>query len=120
MGGMAIAAAKSGWRWGETLEADNVDNVEDGAATRTVNAPVTGAVLVTAMVNGFGAQVTPGGNPVPAQETCTLPVKPPFGVTVTVDTLLLPAATVTGEAVMLNEPEEVTLTEIAPDGPDGE
>ena len=29
-----------------------------------------------------------------AQETCTLPVKPPLGVTVTVDTPLLPAVTV--------------------------
>jgi hypothetical protein len=37
-----------------------------------------------------------------------------------VDTPLLPAVTDTGEAVMLNEPEEVTLTEIAADGPDGE
>jgi hypothetical protein len=92
----------------------------DGAATMTVKEPVTGAVLVTEMVNGLGEQVTPGGNPVPAQETCTLPEKPPFGVTVTVDKPPLPAATVTGEAVMLKEPEEVTLTEIAPDGPDGE
>jgi hypothetical protein len=46
-------------------------------------------------------------------------VKPPFGVTVTVDTALLPAVTVTGVAVMLNVPEETTFREIAPDGPDG-
>jgi hypothetical protein len=72
------------------------------------------------MVSGFGVQLTPGGNPVPAQVSCTLPVKPPVGVTVTVDTPLLPAVTVTGVAVMLNEPEEITLTEIAADGPDGE
>jgi hypothetical protein len=37
-----------------------------------------------------------------------------------VDTLLLPAVTVTGVAIMLNEPEETTLTEIAADGPAGE
>jgi hypothetical protein len=86
----------------------------------TVNAAVTGAVPLMAMVKGFGEQLTPGGKPVPAQETCTLPVKPPEGVTVTVDTPLLPAVTVTGEAVMLKVPEEVTFTEIAPDGPDGE
>lgn len=72
-----------------------------------------------AMVSGLGLQLTPGGNPVPEQVTCTLPVKPPFGVTVMVDTPLLPAVTVTGEAVMLNVPEETTLIEIAPDGPDG-
>jgi hypothetical protein len=72
------------------------------------------------MVSGFGVQVMPGGNPVPAQVTCTLPVKPPLGVTVMVDTLLLPAVTVTGVAVMLNEPEETTLTETAVDGPDDE
>lgn len=86
----------------------------------TVNPAVTGAVPLTAMVSGFGLQLTPGGKPVPAQETCTLPVKPPVGVTVTLDTPLLPAVTVIGEAVMLNEPEEVTLTEIAADGPEGE
>ena len=86
----------------------------------TVNPAVTGAVPLTAMVSGFGLQVTPSGKPVPAQETCTLPVKPPDGVTVTVDTPLPPAVTVTGEAVMLKVPEEVTFTEIAPDGPDGE
>jgi hypothetical protein len=86
----------------------------------TVNAVVTGAVPLTAMVSGFGLQLTPGGKPVPAQETCTLPVKPPVGVTVTVDTPLLPAVIVIGEAVMLKVPEEVTFTEIAPDGPDGE
>ena len=105
------------WCSGEILEADNV---VDGAATRTVKAPVTGAVLVTEMVNGLGEQVTPGGNPVPAQETCTLPVKPPVGVTVMFDMPLLPAVTVTGVAAMLKEPEEVTLTDIAADGPDGE
>ena len=103
--------------WGEILEADNV---VDGAATRTVKVPVTGAALATAMVNGFGVQLTPGGNPVPAQVICTLPEKPPVGVTVTVDMPLLPAVTVTGVAVMLKDPEEVTLTEIAVDGPDGE
>lgn len=92
----------------------------DGAATWTVNEPVTGAVLVMEMVSGFGVQLTPGGNAVPEQVTCTLPVNPPAGVTVIVDTPLLPAVTVTGVAVMLNEPEEVTLTEIAVDGPDGE
>jgi hypothetical protein len=70
------------------------------------------------MVRGFGVQLTPGGSPVPPQVTCTLPVKPPLGVTVMVDTPVLPAVTVTGVAVMLNEPEEVTLMEIAPDGPD--
>jgi hypothetical protein len=86
----------------------------------TVNAAVTGAVPLTAMAKGFGEQLTPGGKPVPAQETCTLPVKPPDGVTVTVDTPLLPAVTVTGEAVMLNEPEELTLTEMAAEGPEGE
>lgn len=86
----------------------------------TVNPAVTGAVPLTAIVSGFGLQLTPGGKPVPAQETCTLPVKPPVGVTVTLDTPLLPAVTVIGEAVMLNEPEEVTLTEIAADGPEGE
>ena len=96
------------------------DNVVDGAATATVNAAVTGAVPATVIVSGFGVQLTPGGNPVPAQVSCTLPVKPPVGVTVTVDTPLLPAVTVTGVAVMLNEPEEITLTEIAADGPDGE
>ena len=85
----------------------------------TVSAPVTGAAPLTAMVSGFGLQLTPGGKPVPAQETCTLPVKPPVGVTVTVDMPLLPAVTVTGEAVMLNEPEELTLTEMAADGPEG-
>lgn len=85
-----------------------------------VNPAVTGAVPLMAMVKGFGLQVTPGGKPVPVQEICTLPVKPPDGVTVTVDTPLLPAVTVTGEALMLNEPEEVTLTEIAADGPEGE
>jgi hypothetical protein len=71
------------------------------------------------MINGFGVQVTPGGNAVPVQLTCTLPVKPPVGVTVTVDMPLLPAVTIIGEAVMLKEPEEVTLTEIAPDAPAG-
>jgi len=86
----------------------------------TVNPAVTGAVPLMAMVKGFGEQLTPGGKPVPAQETCTLPVKPPVGVTVTVDTPLLPAVTVTAEAVMLNEPEELTLTEMAADGPEGE
>jgi hypothetical protein len=69
------------------------------------------------MVSGLGVQLTPGGNPVPEQLTCTLPVKPPLGVTVMVDTVLLPAVTVTGLAVMLNEPEETTLTEIEADGP---
>ena len=96
------------------------DNVVDGAATRTVNAPVTGAVPVTAMVRGFGVQVTPGGNPVPAHVTWTLPIKPPLGVTVMDETPLLPAVTARGVAVMLKEPEETTLTEIAADGPDGE
>lgn len=72
------------------------------------------------MVNGFGVQVTPGGNPVPVQLTCTLPVKPPFGVTVMVDTALLPAVTVTGVAVTLKEPEETTFTEMELDGPAGE
>jgi hypothetical protein len=72
------------------------------------------------MFSGFGEQVTPGGNPVAAQVTCTLPVKPPLGVTVMVDMPLLPAVTVTGVAVMLNEPEETTLTEMAPEGPEGE
>lgn len=86
----------------------------------TVNPAVTGAVPLMAMVRGFGEQLTPGGKAVPAQETCTLPVKPPVGVTVTVDTPLLPAVTTTGEAVMLNDPEEVTLTEVAADGPEGE
>jgi hypothetical protein len=86
----------------------------------TVNAAVTGAVPLMAMVKGFGEQLTPGGKPVAAQETCTLPVKPPVGVTVTVDAPLLPAVTVTGEAEMLNEPEELTLTEIAAEGPEDE
>ena len=72
------------------------------------------------MVSGFGVQLTPGGTPVPAQVICTLPLKPPVGVTVIVDTPLLPAVTVTGVAVMLNDPDETTLTEIAADGPDGE
>jgi hypothetical protein len=89
-------------------------------ATSTVNAPVAGAVPLTAIVSGFGAQLTPGGNPVPAQVIWTLPVKPPVGVTVMVATLLLPAVTVTGVAVMLNDPEEFILTEIAADGPEGE
>jgi hypothetical protein len=117
VGGIAVAAAQSGCCSGEIPEADKVDV---GAPTRTVNAPVTGAVPLTAMVSGFGLQLTPGGSPVPAQESCTLPVKPPVGVTVMVDTPLLPAVTVTGDAVTLNEPEEVTLTEIAADGPEGE
>jgi hypothetical protein len=86
----------------------------------TVSPAVTGAVPLTAMVSGFGEQLTPGGKPAPAQETCTLPVKPSVGVTVTVETPLPPAVTTTGEAVMLNEPEEVTLTEIAADGAEGE
>lgn len=92
----------------------------EGAATRTVKEPVTGDEPVTAMVNGFGVQLTPGGNPVPAQVTCTLPVKPPVGATVTVDTALLPAVTVTGVAVMLKEPEATTLIEIADEGPEAE
>jgi hypothetical protein len=96
------------------------DNVVDGAATATVNAAVTGAVPATVIVSGFGVQLTPGGNPVPTQVTCTLPVKPPLGVTVMVDPPLLPAVTVTGVAVMLNEPEEATLTEIAADGTEPE
>jgi hypothetical protein len=99
---------------------EEADNVVDGAVTRTVNAPIPGAVPVMAMVSGFGVQLTPGGNPVPAQVTCTLPAKPPVGVTVMVDTPLLPAETVTGVAVMLNEPEETTLMEIAADGPESE
>ena len=86
----------------------------------TVSAAVTGAAPLTAMVSGFGLQLTPGGKPVPAQETCRVPVKPPVGLLVTVDTPVLPAVTVTGEAVMLKEPEELTLTEIAAEGPDGE
>lgn len=117
MGGMAIAAAKSGCCWREIVEADNV---VDGAATWIVNGLLTGAGPETATVSGFGVQVTPGGNPVPAQLICTLPVKPPLGVTVMVVTPLPPAVTVTGVAVMLNEPEETTLTETAVDGPDGE
>ena len=72
------------------------------------------------MVSGFGLQVTPGGNPDPEQLTWTLPVKPPVGVTVMVDTALLPAVTVIGVAVTLKEPEETTFTEIEADGPAGE
>ena len=81
--------------------------------------PVTGVLPVTAIVSGLGVHVTPGGNPVPAQLTCTLPVKPPLGVTVMVDIALLPAVTVTGVAVRLKEPEETTLTEMEVDGPAG-
>lgn len=114
-GGMAIAEPYSGCCSREILEADNV---VDGAATATVNGALAGTAPVMVMVRGFGVQLTPGGSPVPAQVTCTLPVKPPLGVMVMVDTPVLPAVTVTGVAAMLNEPEEVTLMEIAPDGPD--
>jgi hypothetical protein len=75
---------------------------------------------VTAMVSGFGVQVTPGGNPVEEQVTITFPVKPPLGVTVMVEAALLPAVTVTGAPETVNEPvvPVLTLMVSVPDGPE--
>jgi hypothetical protein len=67
--------------------------VEEGAATSRVRFPVAGLALVTLTATEGGEQVTPGGKLVGSQLTLTVPVKPPLGVTVTVEVALLPAAT---------------------------
>ena len=81
------------------------DSVAEGVSTDTVNCAVAGVVAGTLMDSGLGAQVTPGGNAVPAQVTCTTPaVNPEPGAMVMVDALLLPARTDTGVAVTENDP----------------
>jgi hypothetical protein len=91
--GIAAAVAnrvRAGW-------IANAERVADGAATETVNCPVTGAAPGTVMVSGFGMHVTPGGKLAPWQVICISPgVAPAPGVTVIVDTALAPAVTVTG------------------------
>lgn len=77
---------------------------EEGAATATVKLPVTAAVPVTLIASGLGEQVTPGGKFAAGQVTLTVPVKPPVGVTVIVDMLLLPAVTVVSAPPMVNDP----------------
>ena len=79
--------------------------VEEGAATARVRVPVAALVLVTLIGRDAGAQVTPGGKLLGSQLTLTVPVKPPFGVTVTVELALLPAAT----AVALPDTENDAL-----------
>lgn len=78
---------------------------EEGAATETLSMPLAGFALVTFMLSA--PQETPGKA---AQVIATLPVKPPPGVTVTVDLPLPPAVTMTGVAVI---PMGVTLTTTA-------
>src|ERR1700730_5686460 len=84
------------------LEVREADKLVEGAATEMVSTPVAGVAPVTVMVKGFGVQLTPGGNPVPAQVICTSPgVAPAPGVAVMVETPLPPAVTVTGVAVIV-------------------
>jgi len=88
---------------------------EEGAATATVKLPVTAAVPVTLIPNGFGVQLTPGGKFAAAHVTLTIPVKPPVGVTVIVEVALLPVVTVAALPPMVKEPELETVTVIAVD-----
>lgn len=81
---------------------------EDGAATASVRFPVAGLVLITLTATDAGEQVTPGGKVVELQLTLTVPVKPPLGVTVTVEGAVLPAATAVVAAEMLKEALLVT------------
>lgn len=83
--------------------------VEEGAATAKVRVPVAGLVLVTLTAAEAGVQVTPGGKEVGSQLTLTVPVKPPFGVTVTVEAPLLPAATVAALPETLKDALFVTV-----------
>src|ERR1700682_2868421 len=88
-------------------------SVVDGAATATVSWPVTAAVPVTLIASGFGAHVTPGGNPAAGQVTFTLPVNPPVGVTVMVEGPLAPAVAVTPVPPMVKLPLPATVMVIA-------
>lgn len=88
--------------------------VEEGAATATVKVPVAADVVVTLIEGGFG-QVTPGGKPAEGQVMATMPVKPPLGVTLTVDVPLPPAVAVAavGVGVNANEPGDVMVNATA-------
>jgi hypothetical protein len=88
-------------------------SVVDGAATATVSWPVTAAVPVTLIASGFGAHVTPAGNPAAGQVTFTLPVNPPVGVTVMVEGPLAPAVAVTPVPPMVKLPLPATVMVIA-------
>src|SRR5579859_1674427 len=59
------------------------------ASTEQLNCPVAADALVTLMLSGEGVQVTPGV--VVDGVTATVPVKPPLGVTVTVEFTAAPA-----------------------------
>jgi|ERR1700687_3990308 hypothetical protein len=86
-------------------------SVVDGAATATVSWPVTAAVPVTLIASGFGAHVTPAGNPAAGQVTFTVPKKPPVGVTVMVEEPLgPPAVDVTALPPIVKLPVLFTLT----------
>jgi hypothetical protein len=78
-------ATPAAWSMGSASAVEAV-RVVDGAATATVNCPVAAAALVTLIASGFGEHVTPAGNPAAGQVTFTVPVNPPVGVTVMVDT----------------------------------
>jgi len=82
---------------------------EEGAATATVKLPVTAAVPVTLIPNGFGVQLTPGGKFAAAHVTLTIPVKPPVGVTVIVEVALLPAVTVAALPPTVKDPGAVSV-----------
>lgn len=74
-----------------------------------VKLPVEAEALVTLIDRAFGHE-TPGGKPVERQVMATMPVKPPLGVTVTVDVPLLPAVTVAFAALKVNEPVVADVT----------
>ena len=89
--------------------------VEEGAATAIVTVPVAADAVVTLIEGAFGHE-TPGGKPAEGQVIATMPVKPPLGVTVTVDVPLPPAIAVAAPALTVNEPvvAEVTTTVVFP------
>ena len=70
---------------------------------------------VTLIARGLGEQVTPGGKFAAGHVTLTIPVKPPVGVTVIVEVVLLPAATVAALPPMVKDPELETVTFTAVD-----
>jgi hypothetical protein len=89
--------------------------VEEGAATAMVKLLAAGDAPATLIISGFGEQVTPGGKFAAGQVILTVPVKPPLGVTVIVEVVLLPAATVAALPPMVKEPELETVTFTAVD-----
>jgi hypothetical protein len=82
-----------------------------GVAAVVATVSVDVAALVPVTVAAGALQVIPAGDPVTAQVKFTAPVKPPVGVTVSVDVVLFPTCTKSLPLLLrIKLPEGVTVT----------